>query len=183
VLWLNGQFYKGKEMHILLGLITAIGGVVWALYRLQNSGVDLNSFNPFHWARRRSWEKKLGTKEIHRLQDPIEAAALLTVAMATLEGEITREQKNEIIALFVQEFGVTKNTAAGYYTSSSHMLKDVMNMSAEVKNILRPTKSDFKQNHVDTLVDMLSKISTAEGAANTEQDLLLKAVIHEFQNV
>jgi len=170
-------------MHILLALITAIGGIVWALYRLQNSGVDLNSFNPFHWARRRSWEKQLGTKEIHRLQNPMEAAALLAVAMAMLEGEITREQKNEIISLFVKEFGIAQETASDYYSSSSHMLKDVMSISAEVKNVLKPTKSDFKQNHVDTLVIMLSKISTAEGPANTEQELLLQAVTREFQKV
>ena len=46
-------------MHILIAAITAIGGLIWALYRLQNSGFDLNAFNPFYWARRREWEKKL----------------------------------------------------------------------------------------------------------------------------
>ena len=113
----------------------------------------------------------------------MEAAALLAVAMAMLEGEITREQKNEIISLFVKEFGIAQETASDYYSSSSHMLKDVMSISAEVKNVLKPTKSDFKQNHVDTLVIMLSKISTAEGPANTEQELLLQAVTREFQKV
>lgn len=44
-------------MHILIGLITAIAGLVWALHSLQNAGVNLNGFNPFYWMRRRKWEK------------------------------------------------------------------------------------------------------------------------------
>ncbi len=167
-------------MHIILGLITTVGGVIWALYRLQNSGVDLNSFNPFYWARRRSWEKQLGTKEIHRLQSSIEAAALLVVAMARLEGEVTREQKKEITSLFVKEFGINQSVALDYYTSSSHMLKDVMNISSEVRNVLKPTKAEFKSNHVDALLEMLSMVSRAEGPANAEQELLLKVVSDEL---
>ena len=34
-------------MHIIIGVITAIAGFMWALHSLQNAGVDLNAFNPF----------------------------------------------------------------------------------------------------------------------------------------
>ena len=64
-------------MHILIGILTAIAGLVWALYRLQNSGVNLNSFNPFFWFRRRKWEKNLHGKQLHRLDKPIDVAAAL----------------------------------------------------------------------------------------------------------
>ncbi|MEX2962926.1 hypothetical protein [Microbulbifer sp. TYP-18] len=69
-------------MHILIGIITAIAGLVWALNSLQNSGVNLNAFNPFMWLRRRKWEKSLGTKPMHALTDSMEVAALLVVAVA-----------------------------------------------------------------------------------------------------
>jgi len=42
-------------VHIIIGVITAIATLVFALNRLQDSGVNLNSFNPFFWARRRAW--------------------------------------------------------------------------------------------------------------------------------
>lgn len=40
-------------MHIIIGVITAIAGLLWALNRLNESGFNLNSLNPFLWARRR----------------------------------------------------------------------------------------------------------------------------------
>ena len=82
-------------MHIIIAILTAVVGVIWALYRLQNSGVDLNSFNPFYWLRRRAWEAKLGTKPLHRLEKPLEVAAVLVVAALKTEGEISREQKRK----------------------------------------------------------------------------------------
>ena len=38
----------------LIGFITALAGLIWALHSLQNAGVNLNAFNPFYWARRRA---------------------------------------------------------------------------------------------------------------------------------
>ena len=58
-------------MHIIIGLITAIAGFIWALHSLQNAGFDLNALNPFTWARRRKWEMQLGTKPMHALTDSI----------------------------------------------------------------------------------------------------------------
>lgn len=52
-------------MHILIAFLTTVAGLIWALYRLQNSGVNLNAFNPFYWMHRRKWQKKYGTKAIH----------------------------------------------------------------------------------------------------------------------
>ena len=167
-------------MHIIVGILTAVAGLIWALYRLQNSGVDLNSFNPFYWARRRNWEKQLGTKPIHRLESPMEAAALLVVGMAGLDGEFTREQRNEIINLFVSEFGVSSQAAGEYFSVSSHMLKDIMDISAEVRHILSPSKSAYKSHHVESLLSMLATVSTSEGPATNEQVVLLETIKGEF---
>ena len=167
-------------MHIIIGLITAIGGVVWALYRLQNSGVDLNAFNPFHWARRRQWEKKLGTKVIHQLENPMEAAGLLMVAIAKMEGEISREQKAEIIGLFESEFHLSNTRAVELFSSVSYILQEAVNIVAEVKNILAPCKAAFKSEQVESLVDMLNKIALLEGSVSEEQGLLIAAVKKEL---
>lgn len=82
-------------MHIIIATISAIAGLLWALNHLQNSGVALNSFNPFLWARRRKWAKQLGAKPMYGLTDSMEAAALLVVAVAKEHGDITRDTKSE----------------------------------------------------------------------------------------
>lgn len=167
-------------MHILIGILTAVAGVIWALYRLQNSGVDLNSFNPFYWARRRKWEKQLGTKAIHRLENPMESAALLVVASAQLEGEITREHKAEIVTLFKSEFGINEQAAVEYYALSSHMLREVMDIAAEVKHILAPSMKQYQSHHKASLLKMLKTVTAAEGEPNSEQIELINAVELQF---
>ena len=103
-------------MHILIGLITAVAGLIWALHSLQNAGVNLNAFNPFTWMRRRKWEKQLGIKPMHALTSSMDAAALLVVAVAKEHGDITRESKLEILSLFEKEFGVKRNRSIEMYS-------------------------------------------------------------------
>ena len=40
-------------MHILIGLITAIAGLFWALNSLQRSEFNFGLSNPFLWSRRK----------------------------------------------------------------------------------------------------------------------------------
>lgn len=140
-------------MHIVIGFLTTLAGLIWAFHALQNSGLDLNSFNPFTWMRRRQWEKKLGTKPMHALTNSMDAAALLVVSIAKEDGEITRDTKMEIVTMFEKEFGIKKPRALELFSSSTYFLKDVMNMEAEVSNVLKPNKSQFQKHHVDSLLE------------------------------
>jgi len=168
-------------MHILLSILTAAAGLIWALYRLHNAGVNLNGFNPFYWARRRAWEKKLGTKPLHRIENSMEAAAVLVVAAAELEGSVTREHKALVIELFCKEFAVSEQQASEMYAVASHMLKDTMDVIAEVPGVLAPTKDEFEQRHKDTLLEMLQKVSEAEGPVSKAQSELIEAVQRVFE--
>lgn len=167
-------------MHILIGLLTAIGGVIWALYRLQNAGVDLNSFNPFYWLRRRKWQKQLGTKPIHRLDRPLDAAALLVVAIAKSEGEISREQKSQIIDIFVGEFKLPQSKAAELFSASAFMLRDVMNIAGEVRHILMPCQNAFTREQSDSLLQMMNRVAALEGDISDEQHRIISAVAQEL---
>ncbi|MBB3061504.1 TerB family tellurite resistance protein [Microbulbifer rhizosphaerae] len=167
-------------MHILIGLITAIGGLVWALYRLQNAGVDLNSFNPFYWLRRRNWQKQLGTKPLHRLDRPMDAAAVLLVAIAKAEGEISREQKAQITDIFSSEFNLTEPQAAELFASSAYMLREVLDVEAEIKHILEPTKAAFTSDQRESLLQMLARVAELEGNIGQAQQQIISAVSREL---
>ena len=167
-------------MHIIIGIITAIAGLVWALNSLQNAGVDLNAFNPFTWIRRRQWARQLGTKPMHALTNSMDAAALLVVAVALLEGEITRDTKLEILQIFEQEFSIQRPRAIELFSASSYLLKDVLNVAAEVRLILAPSKAEFQERQAQTLLAMLNKVATLETAISPDQGSVIKAVELEF---
>lgn len=168
-------------MHIIIAVITAIAGLIWALNSLQNAGVDLNAFNPFTWARRRKWEKKLGVKPMHALRDSMEAAALLVVAMAKEDGEITRDTKMEILQLFEQELGITRKRSLELFSSSTYMLRDVLDMSAEVRHVLAPSKDDYQNSHIEKLLKMMQQVAGFEGEVSQGQADIIDAVKKEFR--
>lgn len=167
-------------MHIIIGIITAIAGLVWALFRLQNSGVDLNAFNPFHWFRRRNWEKQLGVKPLHRLDKPMDVAAALVVGIIKLEGEISREQKAETIQLFEKEFNLASAQAAELFSSSSFLLNDSMDLTPEVRHIVAPCKSKFTPELRDLLLNMLRFAAELDSPPSELQLALLHAVSAEL---
>jgi hypothetical protein len=161
---------------MVIAILTALTAFVWALYRLHTSGFDLRALNPFHWLRRMKWQNQINTKSIHAIENPMEAAALLVVAIAKLDGEITREQRNFIIQLFVNEFSLTESAANDLYAVSSYLLKNVNNIIPEVRLILEPCKAAFKPNHIETLLEMLNKTASEENSPTVAQSELILAV-------
>ncbi|MFO1351959.1 MAG: hypothetical protein U1F68_15300 [Gammaproteobacteria bacterium] len=53
-------------MHIVIGFIVALSGLIFALARLQSVGFDLHSLNPFLAYKRYQWKKKYSTKPLFR---------------------------------------------------------------------------------------------------------------------
>ncbi len=159
-------------MHILIGVITAIGGLIWALNSLQNSGVNLNSFNPFFWMRRRKWEKQLGVKPMHGLTDSMEVAALLIVSLAKEHGDITRDTKLEVLSLFEREFGVARSKAIEMYASSMYYIQGALDMSAEVRNILKPSKESFTPENKTKLIEMLKSVANLEDESEGQRAII-----------
>ena len=75
---------RGNCMHYIIGLITALAGLLWALNSLQRSGFKLSSINPFAWHRRSQWSQKYGADPVTRVQDPLELVAVLLMGMAKM---------------------------------------------------------------------------------------------------
>lgn len=169
-------------MHIIIGVITAIAGLIWALNRLQQSGVDLNAWNPFVWLRRRKWEKTMGTKPIHRLERPIEAAALLMLAVTKSDGEITQEEKTKLLSLFESEFKLDAGQSKDLLLSSSYLLRDEWNIAPEVPKVLEPSTSQFEARQVDSLIGMLEALAGVGGPPDDTQMEIVTQVKNYFQD-
>ena len=153
-------------MHYLIAFITALAGLLWAL---NYAGVDINSFNPLHWRRRRRWQQQLATKPMHTLKRPLEAAALLIVAIVKTEGDISREQKRAILDIFTGEFKQSASDAADLFGASVFMLHDAMDVCGEISHILAPSREQFTRAQAESLIRQLKKASSLEGEASEMQ--------------
>lgn len=74
--------------------------------------------NPLTWARRLKWEKTYGMKQLYNIQNSMDAAAVLIVAVLKQEGEISKEQKQCVLKLFEDEFDITASDASELLVSS-----------------------------------------------------------------
>lgn len=168
-------------MHIIIGLLTAVAGLIWALNSLQRSGLDLNSFNPFTWARRRQWAKLYGTKPLYNLENSMEVAAVLVVAVLKQEGEITREQKLKVLEMFQSEFKLSESKAMELFVASGFLIKDELELSQSVQKIIAPRKGSFSTGQVNSLLFMLNSVARIEGEPTKSQLEIIKRVELELK--
>lgn len=167
-------------MHIVVGMIAALASLCWALYALQRSGLDLNELNPFLWARRRKWRKLYGTRPVFSLTKPLEVAAVMIVGILKEEGEISREQKSEVLRIFEQEFHMDSGKAVETYKSSLFLLKDELNIEQIAQGIIAPVKSSFTPEQAESLIGLLARVAAIEGPATPSQARIIEIVENAF---
>ena len=170
-------------MHILIGLITAVGGLIWALVALQRAGFSFSSLDPFAWYRRRQWSKKHNAKPLHNLEKPLDVAAVLLLGIAKCEGEISTEQKKALLAIFENTFQQTPDQAADLLLASARMIRNEVYLVDQLPRVLEKSTPNFTNAHVSSLLKLMQQISTLEGDPNQEQIKLIDATEHYFKTV
>ncbi len=92
---------KGESnMHVVLGALGTLVTILWLLYRLAEMGIDLGGLNPFLWQRRRRWKQQHDANPGYKIDTPLEATALLMTAVAKADGDMSAEEKTELLTVF-----------------------------------------------------------------------------------
>ena len=156
-------------MHYLIGLITAVAMLFFALSRLQRAGLDLNALNPFLWYRRAQWKKLYAAKPLYALDKPMEVAALLLVATAKCEGEVSAQQKKFLLDVFKNDFHLSDREASELLTASAYLLRNELYISDQLEKVLERGKKQFTPEQVESTVDLMQRLSWLDGEPNTEQ--------------
>lgn len=167
-------------MHIVIGIITALGGLVWALVALQRAGFSISSLNPFAWYRRTQWSKKYSGKPLYSLSEPLDVAAVLLLGVAKCEGEISAEQKQALISIFENDFRQTHDEATDLLLASSHLIRNETYLVDNLPKILEHSASTFTEARIQSLLTLMRRLSTIENAANQEQKKLIDATEQYF---
>lgn len=170
-------------MHIILSVITALGGLIWAIIALQRTGFDINSLNPFLWHRHSQWRKKHDTKPIYKLSEPLDVAALLLLGVAKCEGEISAEQKRTLISIYEHDFHLTQDQASDQLLASSHLLRDEIYLVDNINKILEQSGSIFTEVQVSSLLSLMQQVAKVECPINLEQQKLIDATQQYFAKI
>lgn len=160
-------------MHIIIGLITALAGLFWALNSLERSGFRLSSLNPFYWHRRRQWRKKYSENPLYTLDNPMDAAAAILLGIAKIEGEISREHKNEILDIFSSEFNLDAMKAKELFASTSYLLQSENNFVKNIGKVLSRSIDQFSTEQAESTISLAMRIAKIENEISPlQQDLL-----------
>lgn len=167
-------------MHVLLGLLGTIVTILYLFHRLAEMGISLGGLNPFYWRRRRAWRKQYEGDPIFAVEDPMEVAALIVVAIAKLEGDISAEQKQTAILEFKNKFSLSDRDAAQLLASSSHLLAHPQVIRTQLDGLMTRHKELFTAEQTESLVSMMRNIASVEGSPSEEQNSLLAEVQNRF---
>ena len=153
-------------MHIVIAAITALAGLLWALNSLQRSGFQLSSLNPFLAYRRWQWRRTYGGRPIYKLDRPMDVAAVLLLGVAKADGEITSDQKRELLGMFQAEFAIGRDEASDLLLASSHLIRDEIYIVDHLDKVLERSAPRFEPANVASLLAMMRRVAMLDGSIN-----------------
>ncbi len=162
-------------MHIIIAAISAIAGLVWALNSLQRSGVNLNSFNPFYWLRRRRWSEQI-VNPLYAIESPRELTAVLAFGVLKLAGDPTVEQKRKLLKLFVDELRYSEKEAGEMYIVASHLIGTDPNYEVHADTIMKTALPSYSDEQKQLTLNLIRTISASFDAATAAQSKFVDAI-------
>lgn len=168
-------------MHIVIAAISALAGLLWAINALQRSGFHATDLNPFLAYRRWRWRTTYGVRPIYKLERPMDVAAVLLLGVAKADGEITSDQKKDLLALFQNEFQLTRDEASDLLLASSHLIRDEIYLVDRLDKVLERSAPQFTPETVASLLRLMRRTAARDGSMNAEQEKLINAAERYFE--
>lgn len=98
----------------------------------------------------------------------MEVAALLLVATAKCEGEVSAQQKKFLLDAFKNDFHLSDQEASELLIASAYLLRNELYISDQLDKVLERGKKQFTPEQVESTVDLMRRLSWLEGDPNTE---------------
>ncbi len=162
-------------MHIIIAVITAIAGLIWALNSLQRAGFDLNSLNPFYWIRRKRWEEKQ-VNPLYALERPRDLAGLLMFAVLRQAGDPTEEQKAHLMSLYSSELKFNEKESTDMYSLASYLINTDPNYMHKVPDIMSLALQATTEEQLTSIPALLNDVASFSNSPNTAQVEFISSV-------
>jgi len=168
-------------MHVILAFLGTVVTILVLLRQLAEAGIDLAGLNPFLWQRRRQWMQRSRGDPIYQLDSPMDVTALMMVAIAKADGDMTSEEKRGILDMFRGEFNLTKRDASDLMVASVYLLRDGSALRSNVNGVFAASLDKFTKEQAESALNMISRVARIDGAPNEIKQELLEAVGHCLQ--
>jgi uncharacterized tellurite resistance protein B-like protein len=142
---------------MILAILGVIVTILILLNRLADAGIDLGGLNPFLWQRRRKWKAKLEGNPIYQIDSPMDAVALYMLAVVKADGDMTKEDKNNILELFMNDFKLSQKDAASLMVSSAHLLGNGEEARDNVAKVFEKSLPYFSESQMQSSRELIRK--------------------------
>ncbi|HZF30714.1 MAG TPA: TerB family tellurite resistance protein [Gammaproteobacteria bacterium] len=163
-------------MPIIIGMLGSIATILWILYRLAEMGITLGGLNPFLWRRRRAWRQKYEANPLFSLTEPLDVTALLAVATAKADGDMSAAERHALLAEFEKTFSLTPRKASELLTASVHLLGDGATLRDKLDELLAKCRERFSDAQRTSALELLERVAAASGRASPQQLELIARV-------
>jgi uncharacterized tellurite resistance protein B-like protein len=163
-------------MHIVLGVLGTIVTILILLNRLAEAGIDLGGLNPFLWHRRRMWRRRLEGDPVYQMENPMDVTALLMVAVAKSDGDMSSEEKKKILEMFQNEFHLSRRDASDLMVASVFVLKDGSALRSNPSKVLQPSLPKFTQEQAASAVSLISQVGRIDPEPNEVRETLVNDI-------
>lgn len=160
-------------MHIILGVLGSAVTILWLLHRLAEMGIDLGGLNPWAWRRRRKWRQKYEANPIFGVESPLEATALLMTAVVKADGDMSSDDKRQLLDLFQREFQFSEPDAAALLTASTHLLGRGDEVRTDLSGVMAASLNSFSRGQAESAISLVEQVAGWDGGPTTMQSDLV----------
>ena len=161
-------------MHILLGLLAILGGAAvwyWRFKAAKEAADDVTDMAGRAWGKwkRYKFRKKAEASPVEAVDDPVAAAVIMMMAVASEEHQLTSTAESRIRDEVIKTMGIADPTEVLVFAKwvASHV-EDANNVS------LRYTKlwmRDLSQSEREDFLQMGRRVAAADGEVTARQQL------------
>ena len=165
-------------MAVLLAVLGMIGGVAFWLWRV-NMGIQAGrelSEEARGLYRRAAWARRKGSADrLRELDDPREAATLLMIGIARVEGGPTPGQQTQIQSEMIATFDMSDAETEALYAHAVWMGADIAEISGRMRQVTGPIFSHCTNDEAKDVERMLRAVASKESEATPLQLQIIDA--------
>ena len=159
-------------MHII-GIMIAIASLIFWISRASRGVGDIaDAANTVaNLPRRRRFSKKYNKSGYDLVETPVEAAAVMMIAVARMSDEkrVTEPAETEIIKQLSMNMGLDTDDADGLYRQMHSLTYDITLPESALFPMVTILKSGIDRDEAEGLTDMMESVARLKEKATSEQ--------------
>ncbi len=155
-------------MHILGGLVAAIGVLLLILWRMQQAATAVRDIGEAAddargLVRRWKWRRKTNVNPLDLVTDAREAATAMMAATAEADGALTERERVAILRQITEKFGATGSQAEELLAQGRWLVQGKTDLGETLRRLTPVIRKSCTREQQIELVSMLQTVAVADG--------------------